>query len=201
MMAGAEREINEAARFGSMTWRNPGLLETDPLTGGPAPYDPDGGGPETHPCLEIGGVRVYAYFEDRILHVALHCNGAVPAVTSPEGDVPTRITVGGTLICAAISPGLAAAEPAGVPAGTDLGDLDVPVGIDLDLAMDTARLIRASRGSRAARPGEQPGRAGGTMRVEVSYPDGTAARWALPENDPRLDDLERILGTPDTMLA
>lgn len=33
---------------------SPPPIETDPLTGGPAPYDPDGGGLGTHPCLEVG---------------------------------------------------------------------------------------------------------------------------------------------------
>lgn len=40
-----------------------------------------------------------------------------------------------------------------------------------------------------------------TVYVEIEYPDGTVARWALPGNDPRIEQAETVLGTPDTLKA
>ena len=36
--------------------------------------------------------------------------------------------------------------------------------------------------------------------VEVQMPDGTSARWSLATGDPRIGQVEAILGTPDTMM-
>lgn len=92
-----ERAVNEAARFLPITWREPAPIDIDPVDG-KAYYDPDGGGPETYPCIEIGGVQVYAYFEDSVLHVSLDYDTADEAVQGQAGTVPTQITASGTVV-------------------------------------------------------------------------------------------------------
>ncbi|MFK0047990.1 hypothetical protein ACIQU4_28655 [Streptomyces sp. NPDC090741] len=69
-----------------------------------------------------------------------------------------------------------------------------------DQAMD---MPRSSTGGLAARPGVHaaPGRkAGGTASIELTLADGTKARWTMPSTDPRLDQVERLLGSPDTLI-
>ena len=90
-----EREINLAARFFPMTVTEPEPIETDPVSGGPGAYDPSDGGSETHPCIEIGGVQVYAYFDDGVLNISLHYDTADDAVLTDAGTVPTVIRGGG----------------------------------------------------------------------------------------------------------
>lgn len=36
--------------------------------------------------------------------------------------------------------------------------------------------------------------------VEAELPDGSSARWSLPAGDPRIDQVQAILGPPDTMM-
>ena len=41
-----------------------------------------------------------------------------------------------------------------------------------------------------------------TTYIEITYPDGTAARWAIEsEDDKRIVDAETALGNPDTIAA
>lgn len=93
MMTEAEQRINMAATF--LPMEPPAVIETDPVTGGPAPYDPDGG---TLPCIEVGGVQVYAYFSDGVLHVSTHYDTADPEVLTEDDTVPTEVNVGGTVV-------------------------------------------------------------------------------------------------------
>ena len=41
----------------------------------------------------------------------------------------------------------------------------------------------------------------GSTTIELAYEEGTIARWALAPDDPRIEQVERILGTPDTHLV
>lgn len=47
------------------------------------------------PCMVVGGVQVYAYFESGELCVSVDYEGAVPQVRNEEGVVPTRVALGG----------------------------------------------------------------------------------------------------------
>lgn len=50
----------------------------------------------TFPCVEVGGVQVYVYFdEDGVLAVSVHYDGAEQDVLAPDGVVPTRFTASG----------------------------------------------------------------------------------------------------------
>ena len=35
--------------------------------------------------------------------------------------------------------------------------------------------------------------------VEVTYEDGTVARWVIPADDERIERIEAVLGNPDTL--
>lgn len=37
--------------------------------------------------------------------------------------------------------------------------------------------------------------------IEVTYEDGSVARWAIPADDDRIDAVEAVLGDPDTIVA
>ena len=42
----------------------------------------------------------------------------------------------------------------------------------------------------------------GIITIEISYDDGTVARWVLDHpSDIRIEQVEHVLGTPDTMLC
>lgn len=55
-------------------------------------------GEGTLPCLVVGGVQVYAYFEGGQLCVSLNYETPDPFVMDGDGAVPTRVTVGDTEI-------------------------------------------------------------------------------------------------------
>jgi hypothetical protein len=62
-----------------------------PMTG---PYrDEDGDG--SLPCLMVGGIQVYAYFKGGELVVSVHYDTADARITTDEGTVPTRVSLGG----------------------------------------------------------------------------------------------------------
>jgi hypothetical protein len=65
------------------------------------PEDPDDD--DTLPCVETGGVQVYAYWAaNEGLCVSLHLDGGIPdGLTTDAGTVPVRITVEGHLVYAA----------------------------------------------------------------------------------------------------
>jgi hypothetical protein len=46
------------------------------------------------PCIEVGGVQVYAYFADCELRVSIHYDTADAEVLTKEGTVPTRVSIG-----------------------------------------------------------------------------------------------------------
>jgi hypothetical protein len=62
-----------------------------PMTGPYRDADSDG----SLPCLTVGGVQVYAYFEAGALVVSVHYDTADNAVANDEGCVPTRVLLGG----------------------------------------------------------------------------------------------------------
>lgn len=35
--------------------------------------------------------------------------------------------------------------------------------------------------------------------IEVEYEDGSCARWQIGQSDPRIEQLEQLLGEPDTI--
>jgi hypothetical protein len=49
------------------------------------------------PCIEVGGVQVYAYFADGELRVSVHYDEAYPEVLTQAGTVPTRVSIGGDI--------------------------------------------------------------------------------------------------------
>jgi hypothetical protein len=51
-------------------------------------------GDDELPCLEVGGVQVYVYFEGGELRVSVHYDGADAAVVTEAGTVPTRVSLG-----------------------------------------------------------------------------------------------------------
>lgn len=53
---------------------------------------------DTLPCLEVGGVQVYAYFEGGRLRVSVHYDTAEEVVVSSQGTIPTRIDAGPTTV-------------------------------------------------------------------------------------------------------
>jgi hypothetical protein len=77
-MTDAEDRINQRARFLNMT-------------GSYLDEDSDG----SLPCLVVGGVQVYAYFEAGELVVSVDYDSTEDAVGNDEGRVPTRVTLGG----------------------------------------------------------------------------------------------------------
>lgn len=54
----------------------------------------------TRPCLLVGGVQVYAYFDEqtRQLVVSTHYDGAEGSAISGDGRVPTRVSIGGKVV-------------------------------------------------------------------------------------------------------
>ncbi len=52
----------------------------------------------TTPCIEIGGVQVYAYFDEGVLRVSLDYETADLTVIADDGVVPTEISVGGSTV-------------------------------------------------------------------------------------------------------
>jgi hypothetical protein len=53
---------------------------------------------ETRPCVEVGGIQVYAYLDDGVLRVSVHYDGVEQAfVTGPGGTVPTEFRAGGAV--------------------------------------------------------------------------------------------------------
>lgn len=77
-MTPAEDNINQRASF-------------LPMTGSYRDEDSDG----SLPCLMVGGVQVYAYFKGGELVVSVDYDTADDKVTTDEGCVPTRVTLGG----------------------------------------------------------------------------------------------------------
>lgn len=75
-MTPQERAINEASKFYRM-----------PKTAGNDPYQ--------RPCQEIGGVQIYAYYDDGFLVVSLHYDTADPEVQDGNNNVPTKVYGGG----------------------------------------------------------------------------------------------------------
>jgi len=51
----------------------------------------------SRPCVEIGGVQVYVYFEDGELRISTHYDTADPDVLTEAGTVPTRVSIGGDM--------------------------------------------------------------------------------------------------------
>lgn len=49
------------------------------------------------PCIEVGGIQVYAYFADGELRVSVHYDEAYPEVLTEAGTVPTRVSIGGDI--------------------------------------------------------------------------------------------------------
>lgn len=78
-MTQEERRINLAAQFLPMT----GSDETADLA---------------LPCIEVGGVQVYAYFDEGVLRIAAHYDSAWPEVQAEDAEVPTEIWAGDTLV-------------------------------------------------------------------------------------------------------
>lgn len=50
---------------------------------------------DTRPCVTIGGVQVYVYFDDGELRVSVHYDTAHPEVMTEAGTIPTRVSLGG----------------------------------------------------------------------------------------------------------
>lgn len=80
-MTEAEDRINQRASF-------------LPMTGDYLDEDSDG----SLPCLTVGGVQVYAYFEGGELVVSVHYDTADDAVSNDKGCVPTRVVLGGEVV-------------------------------------------------------------------------------------------------------
>ncbi len=60
-----------------------------------AVFHPQTADERTRPCLEVGGVQVYAYYERGELRIGVHYDDAVSEVLSAQGAVPaTRVTLG-----------------------------------------------------------------------------------------------------------
>jgi hypothetical protein len=80
VMTGAEDEINQQAAF-------------LPMAGPYLDEDSDG----SLPCLVVGGVQVYAYFQGGELVVSVDYDTTDDAVARQHahGRVPTRVTLGG----------------------------------------------------------------------------------------------------------
>ncbi|WP_280428295.1 hypothetical protein [Nocardia brasiliensis] len=56
-------------------------------------------GDDTHPCLEVAGVLVFAYVDqDGIVRVSVHLDSAEPAVIDSGGLVPIRIIIEDTTV-------------------------------------------------------------------------------------------------------
>jgi hypothetical protein len=84
-----ERRINEAARFQPMQWH------------GPDGNDDPGDRPHSLPHMEVGGVQVYAYFEDGVLCVSMDYDTAQEEVTTGDDKrVPTKVRASGFLLWA-----------------------------------------------------------------------------------------------------
>ena len=79
-----ERQINEAAKFVPMKWEGPdGSYDT----------------PYTKPHMEVGGVQIYGYREDGVLHVSLDYDGAQKEVTTgDDARVLTKVSASGDLV-------------------------------------------------------------------------------------------------------
>jgi hypothetical protein len=84
-MTDEERRINEAAKF------HPARRE----------LERDGSGFDTYPMIEVGGVQVYAYFTEGVLHVSLDYDTPDPEVVAEDGAVPTEVTASGELVWSA----------------------------------------------------------------------------------------------------
>lgn len=61
----------------------------------------DDGETIAYPAIEIGGVQVYAYFDEGTLHVSVHYDTADPQVQAEDGEVPTEVSIGGETVYAA----------------------------------------------------------------------------------------------------
>lgn len=86
-MRASEDEINRIARF-------------LPMTG---PY-PDEDGDMSLPCIEVGGVQVYAYFKGGRLHVSVDVDTAHPEVLDDDHCLPYLFTVNGEVEASAGAP-------------------------------------------------------------------------------------------------
>lgn len=53
------------------------------------------GAGHTRPCLVVAGVQVYVYLDGGELRVSVDYDTASPFVTDGEGNVPTRVMLGG----------------------------------------------------------------------------------------------------------
>lgn len=62
-----------------------------PMSGSYLDYDGDSG----LPCIQVGGVRVYAYFKGGELVVGVNYDTAEDCVVDVDGCVPTRVFLGG----------------------------------------------------------------------------------------------------------
>ena len=80
-MTREEEQVNREAAFEPMA---------------PRSDDPE---KETKPCLIVGGVQVYAYFDEGVLQVSIHYDDAVPGVIVDDA-VPTEISMNGTEVFA-----------------------------------------------------------------------------------------------------
>ncbi len=52
---------------------------------------PDANPYQQLPCLEVGGVQIYGYFDEGRLIVSLHYDTADPEVQAEDGEVPTEV--------------------------------------------------------------------------------------------------------------
>ncbi|MGK5677630.1 hypothetical protein [Actinoplanes sp. URMC 104] len=64
-----------------------------------ARFLPQTGDEVTRPCIEVGGVQVYAYIDEATgqLRVSIDYDTAHPDLLIDDGELPTRIRVGGEL--------------------------------------------------------------------------------------------------------
>lgn len=71
-----------------------------PMTGSYLDEDSDG----TLPCLTVGGVQVYAYFEDGVLRVSVDTETSEPEAQNEEGEVPIEFAIDGRVFVRAGGP-------------------------------------------------------------------------------------------------
>lgn len=57
--------------------------------------------PDTAPCIEVGGVQVYAFITEGELRISVHYDEADPRLLTDDDTVPTRVYLGDTEVYAA----------------------------------------------------------------------------------------------------